>query len=195
MANELAFTADRQLPTRTFVAEAKKRAEDLDPTIPISIDQKGRAGYGEQFAYGKFELLGINQYYGWYTGVEDFSLLDDFLVEIRDHYPTQAIVMTEFGAEGRPDMANAPAQDKGSYAFQTNFVDATLDVAEQLPFLSGSIHWTLREFEIYPGWRGGALPGPGRNTRHHKGVLTYDGKRKPAWQVLRDHFVNTPLYR
>lgn len=195
VANELAFTADRQQPTRTFVAAAKKRAEDLDPTIPISIDQKGREGYGEQFAYGKFELLGINQYYGWYTGVEDFSLLDDFLTEIRDHYPTQAIVMTEFGAEGRPDMAGAPIQDKGSYAFQTNFVDATLDVAEQLPFLSGSIHWTLREFEIYPGWRGGALPGPGRNTRHHKGVLTYDGERKPVWQVLRDHFANTPLYR
>ncbi|MEJ7789169.1 MAG: glycoside hydrolase family 2 TIM barrel-domain containing protein [Thermoleophilaceae bacterium] len=200
VANELAFTADRQRPTRTFTAAAKKRAEDLDPTLPISIDQKGRAGYGEQFAYGKFELLGINQYYGWYvpagyTRAEDFALLDDFLLEMRDNYPTQAIVMTEFGAEGRPDMANAPAEDKGSYALQANFVDATLDVTDRLPFLSGSIHWTLREFEIYPGWRGGALPGPGRNTRHHKGVLTYDGARKPVWRVLREHFLNTPLYR
>lgn len=195
VANELAYTADMQSPTRIFAAAAKKRAEDLDPTLPISIDQKGRLGYGEQFTYGQFELLGINQYYGWYTPVEEFALLDPFLREMRDHYPTQAIVMTEFGAEGRPDMAAAYPQDKGGYAFQANFLDATLDVADQLPFLSGSIHWTLREFEIYPGWRGGALPGPGRNTRHHKGVLTYDGERKPAWQVLRDHYSSTPLYR
>ncbi len=92
-------------------------------------------------------------------------------------------------------MAGRQVSEKGSYAFQTMHVARTLEVVGRMPFLSGAIHWTLREFEIYPGWRGGALAGPGRNTRHHKGVLTYDGKRKPAWQVLREHFENTPLYR
>ena len=147
-----------------------------------------------QRANGRFDIIGINQYFGWYPWVADFNLLEPFLQEMRDHYPESALVMTEFGAEGRPDMADAPADVKGSYAFQTNHVGATMDVVDRQPFLSGAIHWTLREFEIFPGWRGGAVSGTGRNTRHHKGVLTYTGDRKPAWSVLRDHFARTPLY-
>jgi hypothetical protein len=38
-------------------------------------------------------------------------------------------------------------------------------------------------------------PDGGPNTRHHKGLITYDGERKPAWQVVHDHYVATPLYR
>ncbi len=192
VGNELAFKADSRPGTRRFTNSARKVAEDLDPTLPVAIDIKGRAGYGEQFAYGAFDVIGINQYYGWYDHVPDFKLLEPFMREMRDHYPRQALVMTEFGAEGRPDMADEPADVKGSYGFQTKFVGDTMDVVDRLEFLSGAIHWTLREFEIYPGWRGGAVPGPGRNSRHHKGVLTYFGDRKPAWDVLREHFARTP---
>ena len=194
VANELSYTPNTEPETRRYLLDAQKRASSLDPTVPIAIDIKGRAGFGEQFAYGRFDLIGINQYYGWYTPFEEFALLEPFLQEMRDHYPESALVMTEFGAEGRPDMAEAPSDVKGSYGFQTQFVGATMDVADRQPFLSGVIHWTLREFEIFPGWRGGAVQGPGRNTRHHKGVLTYTGERKPAWQVLRDSFARTPLY-
>jgi hypothetical protein len=72
----------------------------------------------------------------------------------------------------------------------------TLDVVDRLPFLSGAIYWTMREFEIYPGWTGGApTPQSARlNTRHHKGLLTYNGDPKPAWNVARDHYARTPLY-
>jgi beta-glucuronidase len=104
--------------------------------------------------------------------------------------------MTEFGAEGRPDMAGAATDVKGGYAFQADHVARTIDVVDSLPFMSGAIHWTLREFEIFPGWRGGAVPGegPNANTRHHKAVLTYAGVRKPAWEVLRRSFARAPLY-
>jgi beta-glucuronidase len=142
-------------------------------------------------------VIGINQYFGWYPWVEDFGLLEPFLRQMRDHYPDKALVMTEFGAEGRPDMASAPAAVKGSYGFQTAHVARTIDLVDRLPFMSGAVHWTLREFEIFPGWRGGAVegPGPNDNIRHHKGVLTYDGHRKPAWSALRERYARTPLYR
>ena len=195
VANELSFTPDRRPGTRRFLIAASERARKLDPTLPISLDIKGRPGFAEQFSYQRFDILGINQYFGWYPWVPDFNLLEPFLREMRDNYPGKALVMTEFGAEGRPDMANAPADQKGSYGFQTMHVARTLAVVERLPFISGAIHWTLREFEIYPGWGGGAPLGPGRNTRHHKGVITYTGERKPAWTVLHNEFIRTPLYR
>jgi hypothetical protein len=31
-------------------------------------------------------------------------------------------------------------------------------------------------------------------TRHHKGLLTYGGGRKPAWNKVREHYLRTPLY-
>ena len=195
VANELSFTPDRRPGTRRFLIAASERARRRDPTLPISLDIKGRPGFAEQFSYQRFDMLGINQYFGWYPWVADFELLAPYLREMRDNYPRHALVMTEFGAEGRPDMADAPPDRKGSYGFQTMHVARTLDVVERSPFISVAIHWTLREFEIFPGWGGGAPTGPGRNTRHHKGVLTYTGERKPAWTVLRDEFARTPLYR
>ena len=59
--------------------------------------------------------------------------------------------MTEFGAEARPELADDPVTQKGSYAFQTFHARRTLDVVDRSPVLSGAIYWTLREFEIYPG--------------------------------------------
>jgi hypothetical protein len=70
-------------------------------------------------------------------------------------------------------------------------------VIDRTPWLSGSIYWTLREFEIFPGWTGGAGRRPPQyepNTRHHKGLLSYEGVKKPAWHVLRDRYSQTPLY-
>lgn len=195
VANELTFTPDRKPWTRRFLIDAAEATRDLDPTLPVSLDIKGRPGFEEQFTYQRFDMLGINQYFGWYPWVEDFNTLEPYLREMNDLYPGTALVMTEFGAEGRPDMAFDPPDVKGSYGFQQMHVARTLDLVDRLPFMNGAIHWTLREFEIYPGWRGGAVNGPGPNTRHHKGLLTYDGGKKPAWGVVREHFLRTPLYR
>ena len=194
VANELAFRTDKKPGTRIFLREAQEAARNLDPTLPISIDTKGRDGYPRQAAYGNFDLIGVNQYFGWYSWVEDFNGLEPFMQQIREYYPRSALVMTEFGAEGRPDLADKPADFKGSYGFQEQHVGRTLDVVDRQSSWSGAIHWTLREFEIFPGWLGGAESGNGRNTRHHKGLLTYQGERKPAWNQVRDRYLRTPLY-
>jgi beta-glucuronidase len=197
VANELSFFPDDRPITRLFMRGAAKAARDLDPLALIAIDVNTRPTLPKQRTYDIFDVIGLNQYFGWYPWVEDFAQLEPFLHQMRGHYPEHALVMTELGAEGRPDMADGPADVKGSYEFQANHVARTIDLVDRLPFMSGAIHWTLREFEIFPDWRGGAVGGEGPNDdiRHHKGVLTYDGARKPAWQVLRDRFARTPLYR
>ena len=142
-------------------------------------------------------MLGINQYFGWYPWVADFNGLEPYLAEMRDIYPGRAMVMTEFGSEARPELHSAPLDLKGGYPFQAAHVRATMEAVDRTRFLSGAVYWTLREFEIYPGWTGGAgrrAPQYEPNTRHHKGLLTYDGEKKPSWFVIRDHFRRTPLY-
>jgi hypothetical protein len=197
VANELTFTPDQHPATQRFLLAAEAQARDIDPTLPISLDIKGRPGFAEQFTYHSFDMIGLNQYFGWYLWVEDFSLLEPYIRELRDLYPGKAIVMTEWGSEGRPELAGAPPDLKGGYPFQTFHAARTLDVIERSPALSGAIYWTLREFEIYPGWQGGAgrrAPQYEPNTRHHKGLITYEGERKPAYHLLRDRFLATPLY-
>jgi beta-glucuronidase len=129
--------------------------------------------------------------------VADFNLLEPFTYELRDHYPGVALVMTEWGAEARPELASSPATLKGSYAFQAEHARRTLDVIDRSPVLDGAIYWTLREFEINPGWRGGAGRRPPQfepNTRHHKGLIGYGGERKPVFGLVAERFRATPLY-
>jgi hypothetical protein len=197
VANELwSRPDDRPNVTRRYLVQAQEIARDLDPTLPISVDINGRPYHPEQFTYHKFDMLGINQYFGWYRWVENFDDLPLYLQEMRDLYPDLALVMTEFGAEARPERADDPGDVKGSYAFQTFHLGRTLDVADAAP-ISGAIYWTLREFEIFPGWTGGAGQRPPEyrpNTRHQKGLLTYEGEKKPAWYLARDRFTASPLY-
>ena len=198
VANELWSRPDaRPGVTRLYLENAQEIARDFDPTLPISVDINGRPGHPEQFTYHRFDMLGINQYFGWYRWVSNFDDLPLYLQEMRDLYPQLALVMTEFGAEARPELADAAADLKGSYAFQSFHLARTLDVADAAP-ISGAIYWTLREFEIFPGWTGGAgrRPPPyAPNTRHQKGLLTYEGEKKPAWYLARDRFTATQLYR
>jgi beta-galactosidase/beta-glucuronidase len=197
VANELSFTPDQKPGTRRFLLEAQALARDFDPTLPISVDIKGRPSFAEQFTYHEFDMIGLNQYFGWYRWVEDFNLLEPYIYELRDHYPDLAIVMTEWGAEARPELAAAALDLKGSYPFQAFHATRTLDVVDRSPVLSGAIYWTLREFEIYPGWTGGAGRRPAQyepNTRHHKGLIGYEGERKPAFWAVRDRYLRTPLY-
>jgi beta-glucuronidase len=198
VANELSFTPDSKPGTKLYLTEAAQWARRIDPTLPIAVDIKSRLGIPEQFTYQDFDILGINQYFGWYSWTENFDDLEPYLREMHDLYPSRALVMTEFGAEALPEMADAATDQKGSYAFQAFHAGRTIDLVDRLPFMSGAIYWTLREFEIYPGWTGGAPrtrdADGSPNTRHHKGLLTYAGDPKPAWYVVRDHYAATPLY-
>jgi beta-galactosidase/beta-glucuronidase len=197
VANELWSRPDqRPNITKRYLLTAQEEARKLDPTLPISVDINGRPGHPEQFTYHAFDMIGINQYYGWYRWVANFDELPLFLQEMRDNYPDKALVMTEWGAEGREEWADEPVTKKGGYAFQAMHAARTLDVLDHAP-LSGGIYWTLREFAINPGWQGGAGKRPAPfwpNTMHQKGLLTYDGAKKPVWQIVHDRYVATPLY-
>jgi len=148
-------------------------------------------------SYTWFDLIGLNSYFGWYTGrtansIANFDDWEPTLQAIHRSYPSQGLVVTEFGAEAS---FHGPASQKGTYEFQSDYLSKSLDIVDRTPFLGGAIYWTLREFAVKPHWDGGAsLPIAMRNSLHHKGLLAYDGTPKPAWYVAHDRFSATPLY-
>jgi beta-glucuronidase len=196
VANELTPQPADVKTTRRWMLNAAKLARDLDPTLPISIDVLSYPRIPRQRTYNAFDMLGINSYYGWYVGkpgrsTAHLSDLAPYLRAMHRKYPKQALVMTEFGAEGSE---RGPADLKQTYAFQSQYLTRNLDIIDRLGFMGGAIYWTAREFAVKPHWDGGAQPRV-RDSIHNKALIAYDGKPKPSFQIARAAFHATPLYR
>ena len=199
VANELTVWPDRTPGTKRFMLHAARIARDLDSTVPASLDLLSYPNIPKQKAYSGFGLLGLNSYYGWYKGktsnnrsTAKLSDLPKFLADMRRMYPRQAMMITEFGAEATFD---GPPTVKETFAFQSRYVDRTLDIVERTDWLSGAIYWTAREFYVKPDWDGGAERDVPRDALHNKGLITYDGKPKPAFYEAQRRFQSTPIYR
>ena len=198
VANELTTKPDEQRHSRVWMTNAAQLARDLDPTLPVSLDILSYPNIPRQATYDVYDMLGINSYYGWYKGKVDQSVADiddlaPYLRAMRDKYPGKALVITEFGAEA---IEPGPADLKLTYAFQTQYLKRNLDIVDRLGFMGGAIYWTAREFAVKPNWDGGGNPPKHkRDSIHHKGLISYDGKIKPAFNAAKEAFEATPLYR
>jgi len=168
-----------------YLKAAADLAHELDPTRPVSLATLGYPSTPCQPEYADLDLIGINDYFGWYTGpggeVFDRLALPAFLDARRACYPRQALMVTEFGAEANRD---GPVEEKGTWAFQADFLDYHMQVYASKPWLSGMSYWALNEFRVRPAWEGGnPRPAP---PVHQKGLLTYVAREhKPAWDVAR----------
>jgi beta-glucuronidase len=95
-------------------------------------------------------------------------------------------VITEFGAEANRD---GPVEERGTYAYQSDFVNFHSAVYASKPWLSGAIWWTLQEFYVRPGWEGGN-PWPS-SPLHQKATIRLDGSKKPAFFDLQRIYKGT----
>ncbi len=185
IGNEL---SSRPGPVQGFyIARAVRAAKALDPTRPVGYAVAGYPAAGCQSEYGPLDILGVNEYFGWYPGpngqIADRELLGQYLDSVHACYPQKAVLVSEFGAEAnRP----GPVEEKGTYEFQEDFVNYHLGVYATKPWLAGAIYWALQEFRVRPGWEGGN-PRP-QAPIHQKGLIAFDGTRKPAWADVQRLF-------
>src|SRR3954468_19099808 len=180
------------VPTRVrqYIRSAARVAKALAPSRPVGMAIEGHPFAACREGYGPLNVLGLNDYFGWYDGqVANINDLSPYLDRMRACHPTKALLVTEFGAEA--NRSGSPAE-KGTFEFQEDFLKFHLDVFAQKPWLSGAVYFPLREFLVRPGWDGGnPIPAP---PFHQKGVLTYDGVPKPAYFDLQSAYVTTQQY-
>jgi beta-glucuronidase len=178
-------------PSQTaYIAATVKAAHALDPTRPVGLAFQGYPSIPCQPGYGPLDVLGLNDYFGWYPGpsgeIADLSLLPGYLAEIRACYPKQAIIVSEFGAEAN---RSGPIDERGTYEYQSQYITTQLDELDQEPWLSGAIYWALQDFFVRPGWTGGnPYPSP---PVFHKGLFDINGLPKPAAAVVQAAFAAT----
>jgi beta-glucuronidase len=193
IANELSSRPNAS--QARYIREAAATVRSIDRTRPVGIALAGYPSAGcQRRAYAPLDLLGVNDYFGWYPGPDghlmDRANLSPYLDQLRRCYPRQALVVSEFGAEANRE---GPPEEKGTYAFQRDYVNFHLGVFASKPWLSGAIYWALNEFRIKPDWEGGnPRPSP---PLHQKGLLNYDTwARKPAWEDVRRWFAATQQF-
>jgi beta-galactosidase len=198
VANELTPTPNTTPGTEKYLSHAIGQARRLDPAAAVGLDTYCYPGFARQRIYSRLDVLGIDDYFGWYTGlpghaVADFDELAPFLRQSHARYPRQALVVSEFGAEA---LYEGPAAVKGTFEFQTDYLRRTYAVLSGLPFMNGSIYWALRDFAVGPGWKGGAALPLGYPTDgiNHKGLIAYDGTEKPAFAVAASLFEQIPPF-
>jgi beta-glucuronidase len=176
-----------------YMNRASAAAKELDPTRAVGYAVAGYPSAGCHTEYDALDVIGVNEYFGWYPGpggqLADRTFLSGYLDAVRACYPRHAIMVTETGAEAN---RSGPVEEKGTYEHQQDFVNFHYGVYATKPWLSGALYWALKEFRVRPEWEGGN-PRPQPPT-HQKGVVAFDGTRKPAYGDLQRLFTQTDQY-
>jgi beta-glucuronidase len=173
-----------------YIAGATALAKKLDPTRPVGMAVSNWPGLGCQSAYAPLDVIGDNEYFGWFDagggGDDDRDALSPFLDTVRACYPTKAIMVTEFGFDANRD---GPVEERGTYLFQANSVAFHLGVFATKPWLSGAMYFALQDYVAFPTYSGGdPRPDPPFN---QKGLVDFDGNFKPAWSVVAQIYHST----
>src|SRR5581483_11965176 len=119
-----------------YISVAAAPAHQLDPTRPVGMAIDSWPGVPCQSAYAPLDVIGYNDYFGWFDagggGTDDRDGLGPYLDFLHNCYPNQALMVSEFGFEGsRP----GPVEERGTYAFQADAMTYHLDVFASKPYL------------------------------------------------------------
>jgi beta-glucuronidase len=173
-----------------YISGAVALAKKLDPTRPVGMAVSNWPGLGCQSAWDPLDVIGDNEYFGWFDagggGDDDRDALSPFLDAVRACYPTKAIMVTEFGFDAN---RTGPVEERGTYAFQANSVAFHLGVFATKPWLSGAMYFALQDYVAFPTYSGGdPRPDPPYN---QKGLVDFNGNEKPAWAVVSQIYHST----
>jgi beta-glucuronidase len=179
-ASVFTYSVSNELPAAmsagqiAYLGDAVTAVRAADPERLVALDRYPDGQYTSYDVLRRFDLHGINEYFGWYYGTD--AQAGGFLDKYHSAYPDQGIVVTEFGAEASSD---GLATDKGTYQFQQRWLRTHLALYSQRPYILGALVWALRDFRVLPGWNGGSPhPQPPWNM---KGLIDRFFGPKPAY--------------
>jgi beta-galactosidase/beta-glucuronidase len=182
----------------SYVRDASHAIRELDDTRLVGLDRQSRIGEPLTTpAHQYLDVLGINDYFGWYRAVIDnrpdlppstTADLGTYLDQVHEANPDLPLVITEFGAEAS---RSGPVEQKGTYEFQRKFALDHIAIHSSKRFVNGSIYWALRDFRVHQTWQGGAPPEYATPPWHNKSLIEETNVRKPAFLAVARVFRRT----
>ena len=192
----LLWSIGNELPTppddaeASYIAGAAAIAHQMDPTRPVAMAISDWPGVACQAAYAPLDVIGFNDYFGWFDAgggaTDDRDSLSPFLDSLHACYPNKALMVTEFGFEGN---RNGPVEERGTYQFQADAAQFHLGVFASKPYISGAIWFALQNFAAHPGWSGGDPFGDPPWVQ--KGQIDQFGNQTPLFGVIQSIYQST----
>ena len=181
IGNELPTPATRA--ETSYIAGAAALAHQLDPTRPVGMQISDWPGVPCQRAYAPLDVIGFNDYFGWFDAgggsTDDRDALSPFLDSFRSCYPDKALFISEFGFDANRD---GPVEERGTYQFQSDAAAYHLRVFASKRWLSGAMYFLLQDAATTLGYRGGnPWPDPPFD---QKGLIDLYGNAKPAFAIV-----------
>ena len=123
------------------------------------------------------DISSYNLYYGWYLGelVEN----DNFFDEFRAKFPDAIIGLSEYGADGNPDL-HTPRPERGDYSeeYQAIYHEHMVKMIAGRPYLWATHIWNMFDFAADGRDEGG------KHGLNQKGLVSFDRKvKKDAFYV------------
>lgn len=133
------------------------------------------------------DVVSWNLYLGWY--VPGFFLNDLWLAMFKMLYPRKAIGLSEYGAEGMPNLHSLhPVRGDNTEEYQCKYHEYMLRLFNRKKYLWATHVWNMFDFAADARNQGGE---PGMN---HKGLVTYDRKlKKDAFYLYKAYWSNEPF--
>jgi beta-glucuronidase len=157
----------RQLDSTRLITSALNHMEDDGPDHHILNDPAGDS----------LDVIGLNEYYGWYTGRPEDS--DRQQWQTRFNKP---VIVSEFGAE-TPYGRHGDSATRWTEEYQANLYVHQLTMIDKIPGLAGLSPWLLMDF------RSPRRPLAGvQDYFNRKGLLSGLGQRKKAFFVLQNYY-------
>jgi beta-glucuronidase len=193
----LLWSIGNELPTpptdseAQYISGATQLAHQLDPTRPVGMAISDWPGVACQAAYAPLDVIGFNDYFGWFDAgggaTDDPDALSPFLDSLHACYPSKSLMITEFGFEGN---RNGPVEERGTFQNQAASAAFHLGVFASKPYISAAMWFALQDFAAHPGWGGGdPLPNP---PIVQKGEIDINGNpRQPLFSTIQSIYQST----
>ncbi len=124
------------------------------------------------------DVIGFNQYEAWYSPLTADDLAG---VSFRSVYD-KPIILSEFGSDA-PLGYRAERTQRWSEDFQADLYTKTLAMIDKTEGLVGITPWLLKDFRSPRRWHGRF-----QQNWNRKGVISEDGQRKMAFDVLKKYY-------
>jgi beta-glucuronidase len=174
VANETPRGASRL----SFLTRLIEKARNLDPTRLITaateLGWKGTALLLDDPLGEYLDVLGANEYVGWYGGTPEDAL--ELTWKSRYEKP---LIVSELGG-GALAGHHGDAETRWTEEYQENLYLRQIAMLEKIPFLRGMSPWILTDFRSPRR----LLPGI-QDYWNRKGLISDDGQRKKAFFVLQ----------
>ena len=187
MANETPPNEARTTFLRTLIDDAR----ELDPTRLITAALFARPADGDFMSMlrgesrsdtmiddplGEYlDVLGVNQYHGWYYGNFDHMAGMDWVTPY-----DKPLLMTEFGGGARHGL-RGDKDESWTEDLQAEIYRNQFEMLARIPFLAGTSPWILKDFrapfrllpEVQDGY-------------NRKGLIDHEGNRKLAFDIVAE---------